>query len=88
MVDKNVYCVGTAVLHKKEQLVLIRPVENLLVMTVLKYADQIKSATAFDDDGDGDGAVARFTYTVSDGNGHEVDGEVTVTVLPEALPAR
>ena len=28
---------------------------------------------------------ARFTYTISDGNGHEVDGEITVTVLPEAL---
>ena len=30
-------------------------------------------------------ATARFSYTVSDGNGHEVAGEVTVTVLPEAL---
>ncbi len=30
---------------------------------------------------------ARFTYTVNDGNGHEVDGEVTVTVLPEPLAA-
>lgn len=30
---------------------------------------------------------ARFTYTVSDGNGHEVAGDVTITVLPEALQA-
>jgi Bacterial Ig domain len=30
-------------------------------------------------------ATARFTYTVSDGYGHEVVGEVTITVLPEAL---
>ena len=30
-------------------------------------------------------STARFTYTVSDGNGHEVVGEVTITVLPEAL---
>ena len=29
--------------------------------------------------------TARFTYTVSDGNGHEVVGDVTVTVLPEQL---
>ncbi len=29
----------------------------------------------------------RFTYTVSDGNDHEVAGDVTVTVLAEALPA-
>jgi large repetitive protein len=31
-------------------------------------------------------ANAKFTYTVSDGNGHEVAGEVTITVLPEPLP--
>lgn len=30
-------------------------------------------------------STARFTYAVSDGNGHEVAGEVTVTVLPEPL---
>jgi large repetitive protein len=30
-------------------------------------------------------ATARFTYTVSDGNGHEVVGDVTITVLPEPL---
>jgi hypothetical protein len=30
-------------------------------------------------------ATARFTYTVSDGNGHEVAGEVTVTILSEPL---
>jgi hypothetical protein len=28
---------------------------------------------------------ARFTYIVTDGHGHEVTGEVTVTVLPEPL---
>ena len=31
---------------------------------------------------DGAQANVRFTYTVSDGNGHEVSGEVTITVLP------
>ncbi|MBV1894400.1 MAG: tandem-95 repeat protein [Ilumatobacteraceae bacterium] len=35
---------------------------------------------------DTDEVNARFTYTVSDGRGHEVVGEITVTVLPEALP--
>ncbi len=29
--------------------------------------------------------TVRFTYTVTDGQGHDVDGDVTVTVLPEAL---
>ena len=39
--------------------------------------------TAIDEDKESN---VRFTYTVSDGNGHEVVGEVTVTVLAEALP--
>ena len=30
-------------------------------------------------------STARFTYTVSDGNGHTVVGDVTITVLPEPL---
>jgi len=34
---------------------------------------------------DNNQSTARFTYTVSDGNGHEVAGQVTVTVLPEPL---
>ena len=47
--------------------------------------DQIQfSPTPLDEDSHE--VNARFTYTVSDGNGHEVVGEVTVTVLPEALP--
>ena len=32
-----------------------------------------------------DAAVDRFEYVVSDGNGHEVEGEVTVRVLPEPI---
>ena len=35
---------------------------------------------------DEESANARFTYTVNDGNGHEVAGDVTITVLPEPLP--
>ena len=40
--------------------------------------------TPLDDEED---AIARFTYTIDDGNGHQVVGDVVVTVLPEALPA-
>ena len=43
---------------------------------------QFSPAPLLDEEGQ---ATARFTYTVSDGNGHEVDGDVTVTVLPEPL---
>ncbi|MFK7918992.1 MAG: Ig-like domain-containing protein [Ilumatobacter sp.] len=42
--------------------------------------------TAIDENDDANDANVRFTYTVSDGNGHEVAGDVTVTVLTEALP--
>ncbi len=43
---------------------------------------QFTPAPLVDEEGQ---ATARFTYTVSDGNGHEVVGEVTITVLPEAV---
>lgn len=36
--------------------------------------------------GDDDRARARFTYTVDDGHGHRVAGDVVVTVVPEPLP--
>ncbi len=31
--------------------------------------------------------IDRFAYTISDGNGHEATGEVTVRVLPERIAA-
>ena len=43
---------------------------------------QFSPAPLVDEEGQ---ATARFNYTVTDGNGHQVVGEVTVTVLPEAL---
>jgi hypothetical protein len=43
---------------------------------------QFTPAPLLDEEGQ---ATARFTYTVSDGNGHAVVGDVTITVLPEPL---
>ena len=43
---------------------------------------QFTPAALVDEEGQ---ATARFTYTVTDGNGHEVVGDVTITVLPEPL---
>jgi large repetitive protein len=43
---------------------------------------QFSPAPLVDEEGQ---ATARFTYTVSDGHGHEVVGDVTITVLPEPL---
>ncbi|NNE10632.1 MAG: tandem-95 repeat protein, partial [Ilumatobacter sp.] len=36
---------------------------------------------------DDDITLDRFTYWITDGNGHEVEGEVSVRVLPEAIAA-
>ncbi len=50
MSEKDLNCVATVVLHNKEQLVLVRPMDDLLCMTVLRYANQVKSTTAFEDE--------------------------------------
>ena len=50
MENKDLYCVAHVVLHNKEQLVLVRPFDGLLSMTVLRYNDQIKPATTFHDE--------------------------------------
>jgi hypothetical protein len=43
---------------------------------------QFTPAPLLDEEGQ---ATARFTYTVTDGQGHAVVGDVTITVLPEPL---
>jgi hypothetical protein len=35
---------------------------------------------------EGERVYARFTYTVDDGNGHQVIGDVSIAVIPEPLP--
>lgn len=50
MSEKNLYCIANVVLHNKEQLVSVRPMDNLLCMTTLRYATQVKATSAFDDE--------------------------------------
>ena len=50
MQRKGLVCIGHVVLHNKEQLALIRPVENLLCMTILRFASQLKSTELFDEE--------------------------------------
>jgi DNA end-binding protein Ku len=50
LVEKDLHCVANVVLHSKEQLVLIRPMDELLCMTTLKYAHQVKATSSFDDE--------------------------------------
>ena len=50
MAEENLHGVARVVISKKEQLVLLRPVDGLIGMTVLSYAPQVKSASAFEDE--------------------------------------
>jgi DNA end-binding protein Ku len=50
MLDKGVQAVAQVVISKKEELVLVRPIEDLLVMTVLNYANEIKEPQSFSDE--------------------------------------
>ena len=69
--------------------------DPLTIMSVTQPDDESGQAVVFSREelqfspaplvDDSDQSTARFTYTVSDGNGHEVVGDVTVTVLPEPL---
>lgn len=50
MGDANLHGVARVVISNKEQLVLIRPIDNLLGMTVLAYDAQVKKPAAFEDE--------------------------------------
>ncbi len=50
MEQEGLCAVGRIVLYNKEQLVLVRPLENLICMTMLKYATQVKAPETFADE--------------------------------------
>ncbi|HEV3259132.1 MAG TPA: Ku protein [Gemmataceae bacterium] len=50
MVAENRYAVAQVVLHRREQLVLLRPLDRLLALTVLHYDTQITKPTVFADE--------------------------------------
>ena len=50
MAEEGVHAVGRVVLSKREQIVIVRPLENLLAMTVLDYASSIKEPASFEDE--------------------------------------
>jgi DNA end-binding protein Ku len=47
---KQVCCIAKVVLHNREQLVIVRAMEGLLTMTVLRYKSQVKDPAAFRDE--------------------------------------
>lgn len=50
MEKEDLFGVGQIVLYNKEQLVVVRPVGNLICMTNLKYTAQIKDPEVFDEE--------------------------------------
>jgi DNA end-binding protein Ku len=50
MADENRYAIGTMVFSGREQVVALRPVDRLLAVSFLSFADQIKSPAAFLDE--------------------------------------
>ena len=47
MVDADVHAIASIVLSGKEQLVLLRPMENMLVMTLLSHEKKVKKLDEF-----------------------------------------
>lgn len=50
MEERGLYAVATAILSAHEQLLVVRPVDGLLAMTVLTYHSKLKTATEFEDE--------------------------------------
>jgi DNA end-binding protein Ku len=50
MAEEHLHAVAQVVISNREQLVLLRPIENLLAMTVLEYDAQVKQPAAFEDE--------------------------------------
>ncbi len=50
MVDADRYALAQVVMHGKEQLVMLRPHDGLLVMSVLNFANQVSGTSAFDEE--------------------------------------
>jgi DNA end-binding protein Ku len=50
MGEASLHAVARVVISNREQLVLLRPIDNLLGMTVLSYDAEVKKAVAFEDE--------------------------------------
>jgi len=50
MVADDLYAVGTAIQSGREQLVVVRPIEGVLAMSVLMYAEKVKQPSEFSDE--------------------------------------
>ncbi len=50
MVEANRYAIAQVVMHGKEQLVMLRPHDGLLVMSILNFSNQVAGTSAFDEE--------------------------------------
>jgi DNA end-binding protein Ku len=64
MVDEGLHAVAQVVLSNREQLVLLRPIEHLIGMTVLEYKNQVKDPASFEDEiSDGEASQQEIELT-------------------------
>lgn len=68
MVEDGLYAVGTAILSGREQVVVLRPIEDLLGMTVLTYSSRVKKP-------------AEFTGELKDANLTDAEIQLTKTLV-------
>ncbi|MEM7260549.1 MAG: Ku protein [Planctomycetota bacterium] len=50
MADDGLFALGTAILSGRQQMVLIRPIDDLIAMSILTYAAKIKETEQFEDE--------------------------------------
>jgi DNA end-binding protein Ku len=64
MTEEGLSGIGQVVLSSRERLVLVRPLEDLLIMTVLQHEAEVKSPAAFQDElGEVDGSKQELALT-------------------------
>ncbi len=64
MAGQGLHAVAKVILSNREQVVLVRPHEKLLVMSVLEYASQLKTPESFEDEIT-DGTVSKQELTLA-----------------------
>ena len=65
MREKRVHAVGQVVLSKREQLVLIRPLDNLFSMTVLKYPSEVRLPSCFVEETDSPPQIGQEEFSLA-----------------------
>ena len=50
MIKEGLYALASAILSGREQMVVVRPLDNMLAMTILTYAEKVRTSADFEDE--------------------------------------